>query len=210
MNWKPLAWTFLSLLAAACAGPPATDGPAPDSDGVQPVQAASSGAQDTGTAVLGTQGERPMGMGPGPRAGMRQGQERRQGQGQGMQHGHGQGMQHGGMGMGPGAAPAAQRDVPEELAEGARLFDYICSQCHTVDPPPNLAPPMTHVARHLRQRFSTEDEAVAFILSFVPAPTAEASVMPAMAVERFGLMPPLPLPPELLTEVARYVWFLGS
>ena len=117
----------------------------------------------------------------------------------------------GGMQMRMGrSGEATPREVPPALQEGERIYREICTVCHTMDPPPNLAPPMSHVARHLRQAFEEEEAAVAHIVSFVPKPDAERSILPEMAQERFGLMPALPLPQSSLEAVARYVWFLGS
>jgi mono/diheme cytochrome c family protein len=96
------------------------------------------------------------------------------------------------------------------LKEGKAIFDEVCSACHTVEPPPKLAPPMRMVSMHLRQTFETEAEGVAHILSYAPAPEAGKSILPPHAVERFGLMAPQPLPPETLEKVARYVWSLGE
>ena len=157
------------------------------------------------------------------RGGMQHGQGEGMQRRGGMQHGQGEGMQRrGGMRHGQGDAAEGQGmqhgrrgqetppPVPPELEEGQRLFESICTQCHSMNPPANLAPPITHVARHLRQAFETEDEALDHIRTYIPEPDAERSVLPAMAQERFGLMPPLPLPAELLDAIGRYVWFLGS
>ncbi len=40
---------------------------------------------------------------------------------------------------------------PEQVARGQQVFGLVCSGCHTLDPPPDSAPPMRHVSRHLRQ-----------------------------------------------------------
>jgi mono/diheme cytochrome c family protein len=158
--------------------------------------------------------------GEGMQAGRGEGMHR---QGEGMHHqgegmhrpGMGEGMGRMGEGMGRGGmqgqmGATAQREVPEDLQEGERIFKEICSVCHTMDPPPNLAPPMSHVARHLRQEFDTEDAAVAHVVEYLPAPARERSILPDMPHERFGLMAPQPLPAELLEAVGRYVWFLGG
>lgn len=113
-------------------------------------------------------------------------------------------------GAGPGQAASTPREVPQDLTEGERIFDEICSGCHTVDPPPNLAPPMSHVARHLRDAFDSREAAVAHVIDYVPSPSRERSILPDMPHERFGLMPALPLPRELLEAVGRYIWFLGA
>lgn len=93
----------------------------------------------------------------------------------------------------------------DPLSDGERIFNEICQQCHTLDPPANLAPPMRHILRHLRQSFETDEAISGHIVAFVPAPTAEASALPPMAVERFGLMPALPLPESSLKAVAAYL-----
>lgn len=118
----------------------------------------------------------------------------------------------GGMGMGRRMhqAPPPADPTDPVLQEGKKVFDEVCSVCHTLEPPPNLAPPMRMVSMHLRQSFATEEEGVAHVVAYVPAPTAERAIMPEHAIERFGLMAPLPLPPETLEKVARYVWSLGD
>lgn len=109
------------------------------------------------------------------------------------------------------AVPAQAAAAAEAPAlSGQEVVEQICSQCHSMEPPPLTAPPLTHLAAHLRQAFETEDEAVAHVVAYAPAPTAEASVLPPMAVERFGLMPPQPLPAPLLEAAARYIWSLGA
>ena len=120
----------------------------------------------------------------------------------------------------PPVAPATEHTMPmahepaapddRMVREGQRLFDEVCSQCHTVDPPPNLAPPMRMVAMQLRKAFDTRDAAVDHVVSYAPAPDAEQSILPSHAVERFGLMPPQPLRPDQLEKVATYVWSLGE
>ena len=96
------------------------------------------------------------------------------------------------------------------LQEGQRLFNEVCTQCHTLDPPPNLAPPMRMVAMHLRQAFDSQEAAVDHVVSYAPAPDVERSILPSHAVDRFGLMPPQPLRPDQLEKVATYVWSLGG
>lgn len=125
-----------------------------------------------------------------------------------------QGMQPmGGMGrmgrMAPLPAEVADPTDPV-LKAGKTTFDQVCSACHTLEPPHKLAPPMRMVSMHLRQRFSTEEEGVAHVTSYVPAPDAERSIMPPQIIQRFGLMTAQPLPAEMLESVARYVWSLGE
>ncbi len=163
------------------------------------------GMHHRGEGMQGGRGEGMHHQGHGMQAGRGEGMHH---QGHGMQAGRGEGMHRGGMQGQMGAT--APREVPEDLQEGERIFKETCSVCHTMDPPPNLAPPMSHVARHLRQEFDDEDAAVAHVVGYLPAPARERSILPDMPHERFGLMPPQPLPTELLEAVGRYVWFLGG
>lgn len=104
------------------------------------------------------------------------------------------------------AAPIAAQDAPS----GEATFTVVCAACHTLNPPVNKAPPMTHIARHYRQAFKTEAEGVEAIVQWVLRPDSTRSKMPAHAIERFGLMPAFPLPEPQLRSVAKYVWDLGA
>ncbi|UCC26757.1 MAG: hypothetical protein JSU98_06530 [Gemmatimonadales bacterium] len=157
-------------------------------------------------------------MGAGMHRGMHEGEHQ---MGAGMhrgthegEHQMGAGMHRGAMQGRPGAASgqptSTPREVSDDLTEGERIFNEICSGCHTVDPPPNLAPPMSHVARHLRGAFDSQEEALAHVIDYVPSPSRERSILPDMPHERFGLMPALPLPRDLLEAVGRYIWSLGA
>lgn len=112
------------------------------------------------------------------------------------------------------AAPSASEmqvsleAVESQLDLGKRTFETMCIACHTMDSPPTLAPPMTHVARHYRRAFEDEAEAIEHIVNFIRNPSHEASKMPERARERFGLMPALHLPEDQLRAVAAYVWSL--
>lgn len=98
--------------------------------------------------------------------------------------------------------------TPEEIARGQQVYELICAGCHTLDPPPDSAPPMRHVARHLRQDLDTFEAFAEHVRSYVPAPDAEHSRLPAMAIERFGLMDALPLTDDVLNSAAAYLWSL--
>lgn len=89
--------------------------------------------------------------------------------------------------------------------DGKMLYELVCAMCHTLEPPPTLAPPISHAAAYYYHRFETEEEAVAAMVAFLREPSEETSLLPARAIERFGLMPPQAhLSEEQLTAVARY------
>jgi len=109
------------------------------------------------------------------------------------------------------AAPAAATPAERILAagdldpDGKAIFELVCAMCHTLEPPPNLAPPISHAAAYYFHRFETEDEAVAAMVAFMREPSEAASLLPARAIERFGVMPPQAhLSQEQLEAVARY------
>ena len=105
-----------------------------------------------------------------------------------------------------GTSTASEAD----LLEGQQIYEDVCAECHAMDPPPTLAPPMRMVSGHLHEEFETEQEAVAHILSYLPMPNPDRSILPEHAIERFGLMPPQPLPAADLEKVARYIWTLSE
>ncbi len=100
----------------------------------------------------------------------------------------------------------AQASVPD----GKQTFDIVCASCHSLNPPANKAPPMTHVVRHYRQAFASDSAGIEAIVQWVLKPEQARSKMPAQAIERFGLMPAFPLPEAQVREVAAYVWSLGG
>ena len=111
-----------------------------------------------------------------------------------------------------GAPPVDTLDAPadEQVDRGRVVYENICSVCHTLQPPATKAPPFSHVARHVRETFPDKADFTEHVLTFLPAPDAVLSVMPPMAVERFGLMPPQPLPEAMLADVAAYLWTLSE
>ncbi|MBX3131778.1 MAG: c-type cytochrome [Gemmatimonadaceae bacterium] len=104
----------------------------------------------------------------------------------------------------------ARVQAQEPAVSGELTFRVVCAACHTLNPPYEKAPPMTHIARHYRQAFTTEAEGVEAIVQWVLKPDAARSKMPAHAIERFGIMPAFPLPEAQLRDVAKYVWDLGA
>jgi cytochrome c len=109
------------------------------------------------------------------------------------------------------AAPlAAQQQAT--APDGEQVFRMVCAMCHSVSPPATtLAPPIAHAAAYYVRRYPAQDSAVAAMVAFLREPAAERSVMPAHAVERFGLMPAQShLPDAMLAAAARYVLSLAD
>lgn len=96
-------------------------------------------------------------------------------------------------------------------SEGEQIFQLVCAMCHTVNPPAKTAPPMSHVSAYYLRQHADRDSAVAALVSFLREPSAERSILPAMAIERFGLMPSQAhLSNAQLTAAARYVLQLAD
>lgn len=95
--------------------------------------------------------------------------------------------------------------------DGAAVFGMVCAMCHSVQPPAKAAPPMSHAASYYVRAHSDTDSAVAAIVAYLEQPDAKRSLLPAMAIERFGLMPSQAhLSDEQLEAVARYVLTLAD
>lgn len=95
--------------------------------------------------------------------------------------------------------------------DGEQIFQLVCAMCHSVNPPAKAAPPMSHASAYYLRRYESRDSAVAALVRFLKEPSAERSAMPAMAVERFGLMPSQGhLSEAQLTAAARYVLQLAD
>jgi len=82
---------------------------------------------------------------------------------------------------------AAQHGTPPP--DGAELFQLVCAMCHSIDPPALLAPPMSHAAGYYLRAHGEGGAAELAMVAFLKDPAAERSLLPAHAVERFGLMP---------------------
>jgi mono/diheme cytochrome c family protein len=96
------------------------------------------------------------------------------------------------------------------LAEGQKVVRTLCVACHSEQPPAKLAPPLAHISRRYRMVLGDRDSAIARITAWVQAPAKERALMPSMAIERFGLMAPFPIPEAQRRAAAAYVWSLSE
>jgi len=109
------------------------------------------------------------------------------------------------------ATPAAGQQPAADQAEGKAVFDMVCAMCHSITPPAKLAPPISHAAGFYAQRYTDADSAAAAMVAYLKEPDAETSLVPAHAIERYGLMQSQAhLSDAQLHAVARYVLTLAD
>ena len=100
--------------------------------------------------------------------------------------------------------------VALDVVDGKEVFDRVCTACHSVDRPSEMAaepiaPPMKMIAQRYTMAADSPEEAHSRIVRWLEEPDADKSLMPPMAIEHHGLMPPVVLTPEERSAVAEYV-----
>ena len=79
------------------------------------------------------------------------------------------------------------------------------------DSPAEGGPPISHAAAYYLRKHASPDSAAAAIVAYLKEPAAERSLLPAHAIERFGIMPSQAhLSNAQLNAVARYVLTLAD
>jgi len=89
-------------------------------------------------------------------------------------------------------------------AEAGKALFSTCNACHNQANDPPLGPPMWGVKRRYTRATLNKNDFVSKMVSFVKAPTLETAIHDK-AVESLGLMPPLPLPDDMLKKIATYI-----
>lgn len=109
-----------------------------------------------------------------------------------------------------GTSAVAAGDVAQSTSNaGKQVVETVCASCHSLQPPANKAPPLSMVAMRYRMRMGDDVAAAARIAAWIASPDTARALMPPMAIQRFGLMPPLPLPDSVRLAAARYVLSLS-
>jgi len=93
------------------------------------------------------------------------------------------------------AALFAAAAISLQAAEGEMLFKKNCVSCH-IDTMPNMAdrssfvaPPVFGVMFHVKEKYKSREDAVAFIVDYIMEPSKEKAVCLERTIKRFGLMP---------------------
>jgi len=87
--------------------------------------------------------------------------------------------------------------------EGKSLYPA-CHVCHNQAMDPPLGPPMWGVQRRYKNNTLDNEDFVNRIVAFVKAPSLETAIHDE-ALKQLGLMPPMPLPDEMLYKIATYI-----
>jgi len=90
-----------------------------------------------------------------------------------------------------------------DAAEGKLLYPA-CHVCHNQAMDPPLGPPMWGVQRRYKNSTLDDQDFVKSMSEFVKAPTLKNAIHDK-AVEQLGLMPPMPLPDDMLKKIATYI-----
>jgi len=76
---------------------------------------------------------------------------------------------------------------------GEVLFDAKCAVCHVKVRPNDIStlvgPPAMGVMRHVKMQYSTKEDALAFMQSYVMKPERNKAVCSPQSIKRFGVMP---------------------
>jgi hypothetical protein len=90
-----------------------------------------------------------------------------------------------------------------DAIEGKNLYPT-CHVCHNQKMDPPLGPPMWGVQRRYKNNTIDDEDFIQSMVDFVKKPTLE-NAKHDMAVEQMGLMPPLPLPDDMLKKISTYI-----
>lgn len=106
---------------------------------------------------------------------------------------------------GMGLMFSASASAVAETLDGRGIFDKNCSVCHSINPPPKLAPPIIPLASRFHIQFKSKTDGVNHIAAYLKLPNKKNAI-DQQAVARFGLMPAMKLPDKELRAVAGWVW----
>ncbi|MCW8826911.1 MAG: cytochrome C [Gammaproteobacteria bacterium] len=90
------------------------------------------------------------------------------------------------------------------VAEEGKTLYPTCHVCHNQEMDPPLGPPMWGVQRRYKNNSLDSEDFVQSMVDFVKNPTLQTAIHHE-AVDQLGLMPPLPLPDEMLSKISTYI-----
>lgn len=98
---------------------------------------------------------------------------------------------------------ASSYALSPDATEGKTLYPA-CHICHNQALDPPLGPPMWGVQRRYKMNTLDTEDFIERMVAFVKAPTLETAIHDE-AVTQMGVMPPMPLPDEMLKKIASYI-----
>ena len=90
-------------------------------------------------------------------------------------------------------------------AEKGEQAIVACMSCHNPELTPALAPPFFGVQNRYTREYSDKAEFISAIVNWVKQPTMDKALM-RRPVRELGLMPAMPLPDEMLVQIAAYLY----
>lgn len=105
----------------------------------------------------------------------------------------------------------AAKEIPSKSITkahpGKKLLKRNCVSCHSVSASEDnrIAPPMIAVKNRYLMDTASKEEFVTAILEWSHNPTKETAKMYG-AVKRFGVMPKIPYPDEVIQQIAEYMY----
>lgn len=105
--------------------------------------------------------------------------------------------------LGFGSILSAEESKPD----GEQLFNTFCGACHGAQQSMDqrIAPPAVAIRRHYQMAYADKASFSKAVVSWVKAPDANKTQMPG-AIQRYGLMPALPLADEQLQAIGDYLF----
>jgi hypothetical protein len=90
-------------------------------------------------------------------------------------------------------------------AEKGEAAIAACMACHNAELLPPLAPPFYVVQTRYQKEFDNKENFIKAISDWAKKPTLEKSLM-KHPVQKLGLMPAMPLPDEMLSQIGAYIY----
>ncbi|MEN9841590.1 MAG: hypothetical protein RL376_1390 [Verrucomicrobiota bacterium] len=110
----------------------------------------------------------------------------------------------------PEPTSAAVSPLAKDASAGRQLVTTYCIACHAnkdtqTEQQTALAPPLWAVRTRYLKQYPERAAFVEAMVSYILKPDAAKSHMPG-AIDKFGIMTPLPFPPELLKDAATAIF----
>lgn len=111
------------------------------------------------------------------------------------------------LGISDSAVCSEQQNKPKTTQlSGKAIYQKNCSVCHSMKPPPKMAPPIVGMSAHYHDAFTDKKAAVDHMVKFMQAPDSANSKLEPQAIARFGMMPAMQLSEKELRAVSEWLW----